>query len=134
MDLFFMLFLRMRRFFTNCASILLDFRIYFGILKIFVVVCSINGVEKVYIKLHWEINKIDFQNNEIFSDFKLRTQFKKTKQKIDFRLWKASKFIEEEYTNDLKLLIDFYKENGYRDARIVNDSLIQNGNNKLLRV
>ena len=75
-----------------------------------------------------KINKIDFQNNEIFSDFKLRTQFKKTKQKKDFRFWKASKFIEEEYTNDLKLLIDFYKENGYRDARIVNDSLIQNGN------
>ena len=79
-----------------------------------------------------KINKIDFQNNEIFSDFKLRTQFKKTKQKIDFRLWKASKFIEEEYTNDLKLLIDFYKENGYRDARIVNDSLIQNGNKIVL--
>ena len=39
-----------------------------------------------------KINKIDFQNNEIFSDFKLRTQFKKTKQKIDFRFWKASKF------------------------------------------
>ena len=58
----------------------------------------------------------------------MRTQFKKTKQKKDFRFWKASKFIEEEYTNDLKLLIDFYKENGYRDARIVNDSLIQNGN------
>ena len=79
-----------------------------------------------------KINKIDFQNNEIFSDFKLRTQFKKTKQKIDFRFWKASKFIEEEYTNDLKLLIDFYKENGYRDARIVNDSLIQNENKIVL--
>jgi len=79
-----------------------------------------------------KINKIDFQDNEIFSDFKLRTQFKKTKQKIDFRFWKASKFIEEEYTNDLKLLIDFYKENGYRDARIVNDSLIQNGNKIVL--
>ena len=79
-----------------------------------------------------KINKIDFQNNEIFSNFKLRNQFKKTKQKKDFRFWKASKFIEEDYTNDLKLLIDFYKENGYRDARIVNDSLIQNGNKIVL--
>ena len=72
-----------------------------------------------------KIDRIDFENNAVFSDFKLRSQFKKTKQKKDFRFWKASKYIEEEFKNDLKRLIDYYKENGYRDARVVKDTLIQ---------
>ena len=35
-----------------------------------------------------------------------------------------SKYIEADYKDDLKSLVDFYKEKGYRDARIITDSLI----------
>jgi len=77
-----------------------------------------------------KIDQIKFDNNAVFSDAKLRSRFKKTKQRKDFRFWKASKYIEEEYKNDLKRLLDFYKENGYRDARVVQDTLVEQ-NDKL---
>jgi outer membrane protein insertion porin family len=77
-----------------------------------------------------KIDQIKFDNNAIFSDAKLRSRFKKTKQRKDFRFWKASKYIEDEYKNDLKRLLDFYKENGYRDARVVQDTLVEQ-NDKL---
>lgn len=70
-----------------------------------------------------KIKKINIVGNEAFSDGKVRRAMKKTKQKNPIRLLKRSKYIEEEYENDLDAIIDKYKENGYRDARIVSDSM-----------
>jgi outer membrane protein insertion porin family len=47
------------------------------------------------------------------------------------RFWKRSKYIVEDYKEDLTSLIDFYKENGYRDARIVSDTIIKNDDNTI---
>ena len=33
--------------------------------------------------------------------------------------------MKKDYDEDLTSMVDFYKENGYRDARIVNDTLIK---------
>ena len=44
---------------------------------------------------------------------------KKTKTKLLGRFWKKSKFIDEDYKNDLTSIVDYYKEKGYRDARII---------------
>lgn len=41
---------------------------------------------------------------------------------------KKSKFIEKEYREDLNSILDFYKEKGYRDARIISDSVITDKN------
>jgi outer membrane protein insertion porin family len=49
---------------------------------------------------------------------------KNTKQKNLFRILKRSKYIKEDYKEDLVSLIDTYKENGYRDARIIGDSIV----------
>ena len=48
---------------------------------------------------------------------------KKTKQRFFGRFWKRSKYVQDKYNEDLASLIDFYKENGYRDARITHDTL-----------
>ena len=53
---------------------------------------------------------------------------KKTKTKLPGRFWKKSKFIEDDYQTDLTSIIDFYKEKGYRDARILLDTVKINGN------
>ncbi|WP_149274789.1 BamA/OMP85 family outer membrane protein [Pareuzebyella sediminis] len=71
-----------------------------------------------------KIKDMVFVGNEQLSDRKLRNAFKKTKEKRFWRFWKKSKYIEEDYENDLELLIDKYAENGYRDARIISDSII----------
>ena len=72
-----------------------------------------------------KINKINFEGNEIFKSFKLQNKLKNTKHKKSYRFWKKSKFDEKEYNEDLVRLIDFYKEEGYRDARVLSDTLIK---------
>ena len=52
-------------------------------------------------------------------------KLKKTKQIQFGRFWKRSKYVKKNYEEDLTNLIDFYKEKGYRDARVVSDSLIK---------
>ncbi|RTY87005.1 outer membrane protein assembly factor [Flavobacterium sp. GT3R68] len=79
-----------------------------------------------------KISKIDFVGNGKFTDAKLRRTMSSTKQQNLFRFWKASKFIKDKYKEDLVKIIDKYKEKGYRDARIVSDSVtFNNEKNKL---
>ncbi|HEY0046404.1 MAG TPA: outer membrane protein assembly factor BamA [Flavobacterium sp.] len=73
-----------------------------------------------------KISDIDFHGNERFSDSKLRKAMKNTKQQNFVRILKASKFVREKYKEDLVAVIDKYKEKGYRDARIISDSVVFN--------
>ncbi|WP_245574853.1 BamA/OMP85 family outer membrane protein [Aequorivita capsosiphonis] len=70
-----------------------------------------------------KVKKINFEGNEQFSDSKLRRFMKKTKQKNFFRVWKRSKYTEEGFEEDKESLLKKYKASGYRDARIVSDTL-----------
>ncbi|MFV8371031.1 BamA/OMP85 family outer membrane protein [Flavobacterium sp. LB2P74] len=70
-----------------------------------------------------KIQKIDFVGNTKMSDKALRKAMKDTKQKNFIRVLKASKFIKEKYKTDLEKVISAYKEKGYRDARILSDSV-----------
>ena len=78
-----------------------------------------------------KIREINFEGNEVFNDKKLRSKLKKTKQKFPLRFWRKSKFIEEDYDEGKQNLLDFYKEKGYRDARIVRDTLVNNEDNSI---
>ncbi len=78
-----------------------------------------------------KIREISFEGNKIFSEKKLRSKLKKTKRRFPLRFWKKSKLLEEEYSEDKQNLLDFFKEKGYRDARIIKDSIIINGDNTL---
>lgn len=78
-----------------------------------------------------KIKSITFVGNEVFKDKRLRKVMKKTKVRNPVRFWKRSKYIVEDYKEDLTSLIDFYKENGYRDARVVSDTLIKNDDNTI---
>ena len=75
-----------------------------------------------------KIDKINFEGNEIFKSPKLRSKLKKTKHKRSIRFWKKSKYTENDFQEDLVGLVNFYKEEGYRDARIISDSLIRDEN------
>ena len=75
-----------------------------------------------------KVNEIEFSGNEIFKSKQLKKKMKKTKTKLPGRFWKKSKFIEDDYQTDLTSIIDFYKEKGYRDARIISDSVITTDN------
>ena len=70
-----------------------------------------------------KIAQIAFEGNEKFSDKKLRKAMKNTKRINPIRILKASKFIKKKYDEDLVKIADAYKEKGFRDARIVSDSV-----------
>lgn len=81
-----------------------------------------------------KIKSIVFNGNEKLSDKKLRKAFKNTKQKNPFRIFKASKFIKSKYKEDLISVIDKYKEQGFRDARIISDSVTYDKEKNLINI
>lgn len=70
-----------------------------------------------------KVKTLAFEGNENFTDGKLRRAMKKTKVKNPLRIWKRSKYAEEDFAKDKESILKKYKENGYRDARILDDSL-----------
>ena len=75
-----------------------------------------------------KVRSLAFDGNSVFSNKKLRKKFKNTRVEFPGRFWKRSKYIEADFDEDLKSLLDFYKEKGYRDARIVSDTIIIDAN------
>jgi outer membrane protein insertion porin family len=75
-----------------------------------------------------KIDNINFEGNDIFKSSKLRSKLKNTKHKTSKRFWKKSKFVEKDFQEDLVGLVNFYKEEGYRDARVISDTLIKDEN------
>jgi len=78
-----------------------------------------------------KINEIIIRGNTAFSDAKIKRFMKDTKQRSFFRIWKTSKFIEETYSIDKKGIIARYNREGYRDARIIDDSVYTFSDNRL---
>jgi outer membrane protein insertion porin family len=72
-----------------------------------------------------KVEKIIVEGNSELTDAKVRKAMKNTKQKSPFNLlkFKSSKFIRDKYKEDLNSIVDKYKEKGYRDARIVSDTI-----------
>jgi len=62
---------------------------------------------------------------------KVKKSMKETKAKNWWRIFKVSKFIDENYIDDKENLIAKYNEVGYRDARITSDTTYLNKDNTL---
>jgi outer membrane protein insertion porin family len=71
-----------------------------------------------------KVKEINFSGNTVIKDSKLKKAMKNTKQKSITHVLKRSKYIESDFKTDLKSIVDKYKENGYRDARVLSDSLV----------
>ena len=71
-----------------------------------------------------KINDIVVSGNEKIKTSRILKKLKKTKKKNFFRFYKRSKFISEEYEEGLVDIVDYFKEKGYRDARIIKDSVV----------
>ncbi len=81
-----------------------------------------------------KVNHILFEGNHQVSSKKLRNKgFKNTKQKRFspiFGIFKPSRFIREKYEDDKKNLKSYYNSLGYRDARVLADSVWRKPNEK----
>ena len=70
-----------------------------------------------------KVEDITFVGVSQISEKKLRRTMKNTKERNFFRVFKASKFIESEYKDDKAKIIAKYNKEGFRNAKIVSDSV-----------
>ena len=68
-----------------------------------------------------KIKDIVFTGNKDIPSSKLIGAMNKTKIR-DWKFWSTSKYILTDYNNDKDLVIDYFNEKGYRDAKIISDS------------
>ena len=73
-----------------------------------------------------KVNQIKFNGIDQLKSKTLEKAMKNTKRKKFYRLFKRSKYVPEDFKEDLLSLVDKYKENGFRDARIVSDTIKNN--------
>ena len=86
----------------------------------------INNVElriNVFKNEKVKINEIIFNGDSVLKEAKLRRTMKETKRKKWYNIFKPSKLIETKYEEDKDKIIAKYNELGYRDAKIVSDSI-----------
>lgn len=86
---------------------------------------AVNKGEKVRVK------KITFEGNDHVKEFKLVRSMKKTKDNRLINFFSSKKFDEKEYENDKRNLISAFNEAGYRDARIISDTIYYMEPNRL---
>ena len=78
-----------------------------------------------------KIDSLLFVGNEELSDTKLQTKMEKTHDvhyfwKMRFwtkAFWKKSRYIENDFREDLDKVVAYYNEQGFRDARVVSDTV-----------
>ena len=78
-----------------------------------------------------KIKNIRFEGNKAVSNGDLRTAMSNTRRKFLGRFWKGSKYIDEKFKEDLESILDTYSRLGFRDARILNDSISWNDDNTI---
>ncbi|KAA6331032.1 Outer membrane protein assembly factor BamA [termite gut metagenome] len=81
-----------------------------------------------------KVHQISIEGNSAIKVSKLKKVMKKTNEKGKLvNLFRTKKFVNENYEADKQLIIDKYNELGYRDARIITDS-VSSYNDKTVNV
>lgn len=70
-----------------------------------------------------KVRVIEFEGNEEFNDRKLRKSFNTIKQDRWWRIFKRHVYTRDEYEEGKEKLLTFYRNNGFRDVRIVEDTV-----------
>ncbi len=78
-----------------------------------------------------KIKNIKFEGNSAISDSKLRSAMKNTRKKFFGRFWKSSKYIDDKFREDLESILDKYSRLGFRDARILAETITWNKDNTI---
>ncbi len=77
-----------------------------------------------------KVSDIYFVGNKAVSSKKLRKKMKNVKR--IGTLFKKSKFVAKDFEEDKQSVIDYYNKIGYRDARIVSDTMARNKDGNLV--
>lgn len=71
-----------------------------------------------------KVHKIYIDGNKVLSDSKVKRAMKKTNENGNLlNLFKQKKFVDTDYRDDKERILQKYNELGYRDAKIISDSV-----------
>lgn len=71
------------------------------------------------------IDEIRFNTKEeLFKPWRLRWQLKDTKQRDWYTFFRPAKFDPEKFLDDKNKLLQFYRDHGYRDARVLSEEVV----------
>jgi outer membrane protein insertion porin family len=96
--------------------------------------------DRVLLKLNIEegdeviVREIEVNGNEVFEDEDLTSEMEETSESVWWQFWSSAQFKPKDFEKDKQLVIDYYKQNGYRDAEALSDSLIYYNDNKDLKI
>lgn len=82
-------------------------------------------------KQKYHIRSIKFSGNKALTEGQLLAAMKDTKQKTWFKIFTSGKFDEEKFNDDKLKIVAKYNEKGFRDARVISDSVYRKGDNSL---
>ena len=77
------------------------------------------------------IKDINIVGNNSIKTWKLRRTFKETKRRFWWNPFNSGKFDEDNYQKDLKMFLAKYNEKGFRDAKIVKDTMYRVGSDRV---
>ena len=79
-----------------------------------------------------KVHKIYIDGNEVLSDRQLKWAMKKTNENNDIlKIFSQKKFVDNDYEDDKNRIIEKYNEKGYRDAKIIADSVVPISENRV---
>lgn len=70
-----------------------------------------------------KVREFNFEGNEQFSDRRLRKEFSTIKPDRWWRIFKRHVYTDEEYDEGIENLLQYYRDNGFLDVRIIRDSV-----------
>lgn len=96
--------------------------------------------DRIVLKLNFRegdkvtVRQITFNGNKAFEKGDLKSTFDETEEAVWWKFWSTARFDKAKYDKDKELLTEFYRQNGYRDAEILSDSLVYENNKKDVRI
>jgi outer membrane protein insertion porin family len=74
------------------------------------------------------VRRIRFEGNSRVSSGDLKGAMDETSERVWWKFWDKSRFNRKDYEKDKALILDYYRENGFKDATIVEDKLTYKNN------
>lgn len=88
---------------------------------------SSNNEARIRVKINegekLSVNSIRFEGNKAITDDDLEGEMEETNASSWWKFWEGSTFDKKKYEEDKRLIENYYKEKGYKDAVIVEDRL-----------
>jgi len=81
-----------------------------------------------------EVSSILFDGNAAFEEDDLKDAMEETSEGSWWKFWSSANFDRKKYNEDKKLIVKFYRNNGYRDVELVSDSIWYNENKEEMSI